>query len=50
MRNMTNEWLHAARADLQTVEAIISREELSGIASFHAQQAVEKTLKAILEI
>lgn len=49
MRKMTKEWLHAAFADLQTVEAIISREELSGIASFHAQQAIEKTLKAVLE-
>ncbi|MDO3379722.1 HEPN domain-containing protein [Geoalkalibacter halelectricus] len=45
MRKMTKEWLHAAFTDLQTVEAIISREELSGIASFHAQQAIEKILE-----
>lgn len=49
MRKMTKEWLNTAYADLQTVEVIISREDLSGIASFHVQQAIEKTLKAILE-
>jgi HEPN domain-containing protein len=38
-------WLVHAQADLRAVEVLLTS-ELYGLASFHAQQAVEKTLKA----
>jgi HEPN domain-containing protein len=49
MREITGEWLAAASLDLETITAIIDNDNLSGIVAFHAQQAMEKTLKAVLE-
>jgi len=46
---MAREWLHAALYDLATIEEIIKDDFLTPISSFHAQQAVEKSLKAVLE-
>ena len=43
------EWLKAALLDLKSIEKIIDDEFLTPIAAFHAQQAVEKSLKAIIE-
>lgn len=42
-------WLDAARDDLRTMELIVQDPALAHIAAFHAQQAVEKSLKALLE-
>lgn len=49
MREITGEWLAAASLDLETIAAIIDNDNLTGIVAFHAQQAMEKTLKAVLE-
>ena len=49
MKEMTNEWFKAAKDDLDTIEEIIKEEHLTNIVAFHAQQAVEKCFKAILE-
>jgi HEPN domain-containing protein len=49
MREITGEWLAAAILDLETIAAIIDNGNLTGIVAFHAQQAMEKTLKAVLE-
>lgn len=49
MREITGEWLAAASLDLETIAAIIDNDNLTGIVAFHAQQAMEKTLKAALE-
>jgi len=43
------EWLKAALLDLKSIEKIIDDEFLTPIAAFHTQQAVEKSLKAIIE-
>ena len=43
------EWLKAALLDLKSIEKIIDDEFLTPIAAFHAQQAIEKSLKAIIE-
>jgi len=49
MKKITSEWLKAASYDLQLIEEIKSKEPLTHIAAFHAQQAIEKALKAMLE-
>lgn len=48
MKPITEVWLEKAREDLDVVLEIISREHLSGMAAFHSQQAVEKTMKGII--
>jgi HEPN domain-containing protein len=49
MKAITEVWLEKAREDLDVVLEIISREHLSGMVAFHSQQAVEKTMKGIIE-
>ena len=49
MKILTQEWLKAARDDVLTIEELIDSEHLTHIVAFHAEQAVEKCLKAILE-
>jgi HEPN domain-containing protein len=49
MKAATREWLKAACDDLAVIDRIIPDENLSHIVAFHAQQAVEKLLKAIIE-
>ena len=49
MKILTHEWLKAANDDLLTIEHIIDEEHLSNIVAFHAEQAVEKCFKAVLE-
>lgn len=49
MKKVTEDWLESARMDLDNIELIISRESLTPVVSFHAQQAVEKSFKACLE-
>lgn len=48
-RWMALEWLKAAKDDIMACEQIFPCEHLSHITAFHAQQAIEKTLKALLE-
>ncbi|NOY61104.1 MAG: HEPN domain-containing protein [Calditrichaeota bacterium] len=49
MRSITQEWIDRAFEDLQTIHEIIGNDLLTNIVAFHAQQAVEKSLKAIME-
>jgi HEPN domain-containing protein len=49
MKPITEEWLDRAKEDLDVALEIISREHLTNMVAFHSQQAVEKTLKGIIE-
>jgi HEPN domain-containing protein len=49
MKKTTNDWLISAESDLFLIKEIISRENLTHLSAFHAQQAVEKSFKAIIE-
>jgi len=46
--NIAKEWLKASKMDLDSIEYIIDVEHLTPVVSFHAQQSVEKALKALL--
>jgi len=48
MKNTTTEWLTAADDDLSAMKLIITDTGLTHIVAFHAQQAIEKTLKSEL--
>lgn len=49
MKLITKEWLDRAKDDLDAIEELLKRKHLTNIVAFHAQQAVEKTLKAVIE-
>ncbi len=49
MKTLTNEWLKAAHDDVEVIEQLFRQEHLTNVTAFHAQQAVEKCLKALLE-
>lgn len=49
MKVVTTDWLRSARADLETINAILDKPNLAAVVAFHAQQCVEKCLKALLE-
>lgn len=49
MKMLTGEWLQAAQHDLDLIEEIIHREDLTHLVAFHAEQAVEKVFKSLLE-
>ena len=49
MKKITHEWLEHAWQDLEAARQLVTIEHLTGIAAFHAQQTVEKALKAIIE-
>ncbi len=49
MKPVTREWLTLARKDVESCKKIIGDDFLTSIVSFHAQQAVEKSFKAIIE-
>ncbi len=49
MKNQTQGWLDSAADDLLVVEEIIKKEQLTHMAAFHSEQAIEKCFKAILE-
>lgn len=46
--NMVRQWMEVARRDLAAGEALLGQADLSAQASFFAQQAAEKSLKALL--
>lgn len=48
MSDLAKEWLRSAKLDLDNVKCILEIEHLTPIISFHSQQAVEKSLKALL--
>lgn len=49
MKFLTGQWLKAAQDDLLTIEKIMTDHNLTQIAAFHAQQAIEKSFKALFE-
>jgi len=49
MGDACRDWLNAARDDIATIELLLNQPALSNVAAFHAQQAVEKILKALWE-
>jgi len=49
MKAITQQWLNFAKADLMTCESTLQNKFLTHIVTFHAQQAVEKCFKAIIE-
>ncbi|OQY54844.1 MAG: hypothetical protein B6245_20690 [Desulfobacteraceae bacterium 4572_88] len=49
MKKITREWLDRANDDLYVIEEIIDNADLTNMSAFHAQQAVEKILKAVIE-
>ena len=49
MKKSTSAWLSAAKDDLLLIEQIYQNEALTHLAAFHAQQAIEKSFKAVLE-
>jgi HEPN domain-containing protein len=49
MKPITEEWFKKAREDLDVALEIVSKVHLTGMVAFHSQQAVEKTLKGVIE-
>jgi HEPN domain-containing protein len=49
MKPITKAWLDRALDDLDAIEQLLEIEHLTNIVAFHAQQAVEKSLKAAIE-
>ncbi len=49
MRAITQKWLDFANNDLETCQITLQNDNLTNIVAFHAQQAVEKCFKAIIE-
>lgn len=49
MKTITREWLNAANDDLIAMEVMSGREDITNMVAFHAQQAIEKSFKAIVE-
>ncbi len=49
MKQITKDWLDASSTDIESIGCLISNERLTGHVAFHAQQAIEKALKALIE-
>lgn len=49
MKVITQAWFERAQDDLDTIEALLNNTQLTNIVAFHAQQAVEKSFKAVIE-
>ena len=49
MKYLTAEWLKAAQDDLSVIAKIIDDQSLTQMVAFHAEQAIEKSFKAIFE-
>lgn len=47
--NMTEQWLKASKLDLENIKYIVEVEHLTSVVSFHAQQSIEKSFKAVIE-
>jgi HEPN domain-containing protein len=50
MKKQAELWMQYAEEDLLTIKEIIDNENLTKIVAFHAQQCVEKSFKALLEL
>jgi HEPN domain-containing protein len=49
MKAITREWLARAADDLAAARLLLTQADLTNVVAFHAQQAVEKVLKAAIE-
>ena len=49
MKKQAESWLNAAEDDLLVIKEIIDNENLTHMVAFHAQQSIEKSIKAVLE-
>ena len=49
MKQITKEWLEAAILDIESSRYLLQDERLTGHVAFHSQQAIEKSLKALIE-
>jgi HEPN domain-containing protein len=49
MKKTTEDWIQAAEDDIAVINHIINDNALTHIVAFHAQQAIEKAIKAIIE-
>jgi HEPN domain-containing protein len=49
MKEIAEHWLNAAQDDLRVMARIVTDESLTHMVAFHAQQCIEKSLKAIME-
>ncbi len=49
MKQSTEAWLTAANDDLMAIESLLVNAALTHIVAFHAQQAIEKSMKAVFE-
>ncbi|KIM13295.1 MAG: HEPN domain-containing protein [Sulfurovum sp. FS08-3] len=49
MKMISKEWLKASNDDMLIIEQIINIEHLTHMVAFHSQQAIEKSLKALIE-
>ena len=49
MKKTTKEWLNSAESDLLLIKEISLNENLTHLSAFHAQQAIEKSFKAVIE-
>lgn len=47
--NLALEWLKASYSDIVVLDSIVDNELITHMTAFHAQQSIEKSLKAILE-
>ena len=49
MNEITKQWLMYINDDLITAKELLDNDLLTGIVSFHCQQAIEKSFKAVLQ-
>lgn len=49
MKEISRDWLRNAQDDLDVIEEIKNKKHLTNMVAFHAQQAIEKSLKAIID-
>jgi HEPN domain-containing protein len=49
MKQITQEWINSEQDDLKIIDKIINDPMLTHQVAFHAQQAIEKLLKAVME-
>jgi len=49
MKGMTSDWLLSADSDLLIIKKILDEVSLTHQLAFHAQQAIEKSFKAVIE-
>jgi HEPN domain-containing protein len=49
MKPAVSRWLELAEIDLKAARVLLKEGDLTGVVCFHAQQSVEKCLKALIE-